>query len=376
MIGIPDAAVAGLGAQSIQQRPTGIAALLADPAIRQALLGTGAALLQQSDQPGTLGGALGRALPVGIGEFERGRAQQSAEARQAEFEQMLQGLPPEMASVIKLAGVDGGGLEMFAQTLAPPELQAVNVNERLTDRAGNVVLDAVAQASDNPASVDEFIFAREEGFEGSFPDFLASKRSPAVMVTVEGDNAANAAQGALGTDAIGRLSAGRDTALSATRTLSNVQRLQELLDDPAAERVTGPFVTLKDVQERFSDDPSARVISAEFDAIAGQNVLEGLDAFTGAISDAERQFLERIQQGDRSMTVEELRAGLAAMEKMQRAAAQSYLSQIDNFDPTAFGFAEGQVENAHSADIETVRKALAPDPAALLNRYNVTPVRR
>ncbi len=340
------------GAQ-FAQRPTGIAALLADPALQQALLGTGAALLQQSDRPGTLGGALGRALPVGVQAFQEGR-------RTQEFEELLTGMPESQARVFRLLGPDAGAGALAQSLLAgPPELTAVGANERFVDPVtGEVVLDAVPDVASAPASVDEFLFARENGFEGSYTDFLTAKRSPGVTVNVEGDKAASAAQGALGSDTVGRLAASRDAAVGATNTLGRVRALQGLLDAPEAASVTGPGSSIKTLAQRFNADPTAREIAAQFDALAGQNVLESLSAFTGAISDAEREFLERIQSGDRDMTVEELRAGLSVIERVQRGIAEGYLQRLDSFDGAAFGLGPGQLESAHAAEAGLVRQAL------------------
>lgn len=342
------------GAQ-FAQRPTGIAALLADPALQQALLGTGTALLAQSDRPGTLGGALGRALPVGLQAFQEGR-------RTQEFEELLTGMPETQARVFKLLGPEAGTGALARSLLAgPPDPITVGSGDRLVDPVTQeVLLDAVPDAASNPTSVDEFLFARESGdFEGSFTDFLAAKRSPGVTVNVEGDRAASAAQGALGSDTVQRLAASRDAAVGATNTLGRVKSLQGLLDAPEAASVTGPGSSIKTLAQRFNSDPTAREIAAQFDALAGQNVLESLSAFTGAISDAEREFLERIQSGDRDMTVEELRAGLAVIERVQRGIAEGYLQRLDSFDGAAFGLGPGQLESAHAAEAGIVRQALS-----------------
>lgn len=351
MIGFPGVPKAVLdAAQSIEQRPTGIAALLADPALQQALIGTGTALLQQSDRPGTLGGALGRALPAGLNAFQEGR-------RMQEFEELLTGMPESQARVFRLLGPDAGTgalAQMFMQGPPEPELIAPgqDLQDILIELYGPV--DPTTLTPDQVASAAALQQERE----------LARASAGASSVTIEGERAASAAQGALGTDAIGRLSAARDAAVGATATLGRVGELQKLLTMPEAASVTGPGSSIKTLAQRFSDDPTAREIAAAFDALAGQNVLAGLEAFTGAISDAEREFLDRIQAGDRDMTVEELQAGLGVLERIQRDIAEGYLSRLDSFDGAAFGIGAGQLESAHAAESAIVRRGLGANVGA------------
>lgn len=330
-------AAAGLPDEAPQQGG-GFAAFLANPALQQALIGTGSALLQQADSPGTFGGALGRALPAGMQAFERAQ-------RAQEFSALLEGMDPTQRRLFELLGPDAGAGMLAQSILQRPE------------------------PTEQPTSVQEYLFAQSQGFEGSFQDFIQAKKSPAVQVNVEGDRAASAAQGALGTGAVQRLDEGRTAAVTAATTLERVTALQELLDDPAAEQVTGPGSSVRTFFERFDSDPAARQIAAQIDALAGLNVLDGLNAFSGPISDSEREFVARIQAADRSLTVEELRAALQILERAQRGVADSYLGQLESFDGEAFGIAPGQLESAHSADAARVRRALG----GLGSRFNLPP---
>lgn len=85
--------------------PSGLAALLQRPGLKDALFATGMALLAQKDQPGSLGGALGRALPVGMQAYQQGqqeyqqKQQETAQAKQNEMFQKAVGDPAVLAQL-------------------------------------------------------------------------------------------------------------------------------------------------------------------------------------------------------------------------------------------------------------------------------------
>lgn len=132
-------AAAGLP-DDVPEQGGGFSAFLANPALREALMGTGAALLQQADSPGTFGGALGRALPAGMQAFERAQ-------RAQEFSALLEGMDPTQRRLFELLGPDAGAGVLAQGMLSGPSRTVVGENQRLVDDAtGEVVVDAVKEA--------------------------------------------------------------------------------------------------------------------------------------------------------------------------------------------------------------------------------------
>ncbi len=78
-----------------QGAPSGLAAFLARPGLRDALLAAGSSLLSQRDQPGSLGSALGRALPVGMQAYQQGQQQSQADS-------LIAQMPPQMQAMLKM----------------------------------------------------------------------------------------------------------------------------------------------------------------------------------------------------------------------------------------------------------------------------------
>lgn len=78
---------------------------------------------------------------------------------------------------------------------------------------------------------------------------------------------------------------------SLERSFKNAERSLELLE----QINTGGFTTslVRSAQNLFGETPANE---AEFQTLAGKNVLQGLEAFTGAISNQERTYLEGLYQ--------------------------------------------------------------------------------
>lgn len=126
-----------------QQKPGGITGFLQRPGIRDAMLATGSALLAQSDQPGSLGGALGRALPVGIEALRSGQ-------QRAALDDAFADAPESMRRL--MAGLSQGQRQALAGNLAmqqmtpqaPPAPVTVGANQRLVDPStGETIVGAM-----------------------------------------------------------------------------------------------------------------------------------------------------------------------------------------------------------------------------------------
>jgi hypothetical protein len=118
-----------------QQQPGGFSGFMQKPGVIDMLLSTGSALLAQSDQPGSLGGALGRALPVGMQALQQGQ-------QNAALDEVFKDAPPEMQQLVRglpLAAKAQMALQMMQRQA--PEPVVVGAGDRLVDRTtGNVLL--------------------------------------------------------------------------------------------------------------------------------------------------------------------------------------------------------------------------------------------
>lgn len=140
-----------LYAPRAQPGPTGLAALLARPGLRDALLATGSALMAQSGQQGTLGSALGRALPVGFQAFQQGQ-------QQAETDALIASAPPEMQRLLKsLPGPQRGAA--LLSLLKPQKSEAKVVGKSLVDPdSGKAIFTEAPDAPSPTGKEREFAF--------------------------------------------------------------------------------------------------------------------------------------------------------------------------------------------------------------------------
>lgn len=118
------------GAPQISRKKGGISGFLETPGVIDALMGTGSALLAQSDQPGTsFGGALGRAIPVGMQAFEYGQQKDAMRKQEEALDEFFKDAPPTMRKL-----VDGLSMAQKAQLAMqqmqpqePPEVELVTL---------------------------------------------------------------------------------------------------------------------------------------------------------------------------------------------------------------------------------------------------------
>lgn len=313
------------------------------PGVREGLMQTGMAMMAQSDQPySTFLGNLGRALPAGV---EAGRAA----SQQADYEAMLEGLPPEQATFLKMLGRDRGLTMLAQQAMAgPPKPDFLEGREGEFFR-GNPD-GTMTQLTTPPAeTVTPTANQRDfEFFQTLSPEQQAAYTAlhgPGPGVTVNtGDKAAGAAAGAFGSDAASRIISSSKSAEAAVGIMSTVAQADALLQRPEAQQVTGPGATIFTLRERFRDNPAAREIAAQFDVLTSDIMLQTIDSFEGALSDKELAFIERASAADRNMTVEELRAGLDLLRRIAERDVEAYVTEFDAFNPAAFDVAPEQMQ--------------------------------
>jgi hypothetical protein len=108
-----------------QRGPTGIAALLQRPGLRDALFATGTSMLAQTNAPGGTLGALGQALPMGMMAFQQGQ-------QEAEIDALLESAPPEMRRLLKALPAQARVAALLG-LMKPKEPVKLGKDERLVD---------------------------------------------------------------------------------------------------------------------------------------------------------------------------------------------------------------------------------------------------
>lgn len=326
---LPNAAAIA-GPRAAPAGPTGIAAFLARPGIRDALLATGSALLSQADQPGSLGGALGRALPFGAQALMQGR-------QEAEIDALLETAPPEMRQLLK-ALPSQARVPALLQMMKKPDLVAVAENERLINpETKEVVVDAVPEVVKPSADIQTFrdYLAMSDEEKAAFLKLQELKRGPGTTVNV--NSAEGGIQKAIGEAAYGTITGAKD-AQAAVNKVASIDRIIAITSDPKFK--SGPLWGSKvgELSQRFASDPAARELLAEFNAIGGQMTMDQLEAFTGPKTDFEFRQAKRLVLNDATMTAQEIQAGL----KVHRAAAvqkaKGWADNMLDLDPSRLKF--------------------------------------
>ena len=154
---------------SQQRRPTGLRGFLQAPGTQELLLGLGSRLLAQSDQPGTIGGALGRSIP-GAMQDRQGAVDQH------EADQALGGLSIAQNRLLKLLPQAKRAEAAFAMQTAPkpegPEDFTLNAGARRFAADGT-------QIADNPSAESSRTDLREH--DGSLYD-LSDPENPRMVL--------------------------------------------------------------------------------------------------------------------------------------------------------------------------------------------------
>lgn len=202
------------GAPGFLNQPSGLAAFLAKPGLRDLLLATGSSLLQQADQPGSLGGALGRALPVGMQAFQQAQQQAQADA-------LIANAPPEMQALLRaLPAADR--VPALLKLTAPEEPYTLGPGDRRYRGAAVVAENPVAPEVPEPTN-DERVFAFYQSLtpeqKKEFDAMKAAGRPPQVVVnTGEKEDFANT--NTLAGQFFSQTATARDTADAVRRALA------------------------------------------------------------------------------------------------------------------------------------------------------------
>ena len=290
-----------------------------------------------------MAGALGRSLPSGVQAFRQG--QQRAEADKA-----LAGLnlPPEMAQVLRALDPQMRQQAMASIALSgPPPVdreirdladgtQGVFENGELVRQVGPRDVEAAGDVTFE----DYMAMTPQERQE--FDQFKAAGRGPVAVTNVNLPQD-NALLGAIGQEKAEVLR-GDDTALAAVDKVASIDRIIALTERPEFADVSGPIFggSFGELRAQFADNPAAREVLAEFNALGGMMTMAQLEAFTGPKTDFEFKQAQRLALNDTSMTPEEIRAGLRVHKAVAEQQAVRWAKDMlqlripDEVDPADF----------------------------------------
>ena len=207
----------------------------------------------------------------------------------------------------------------------------------LVSRKGQSLFTAPDKADKPPSSVQEYEYAKSQGFPGSYQQFqMELKKAGAsntnISVNTE-KNLLNDIAGGVGKSIVGA----RDGAQAALSTIGTVGRLSEALD--SGKVMAGPTsnfrqfglqignvlgVSGKDATEKMVNTRQAIQSLAQLELDAAQQ-MKG----QGQITEAERDIIRRAAAGDiEKMTVPELRTLAGTLDKTARSKIQGYNNQV------------------------------------------------
>jgi hypothetical protein len=313
--------------------PAGLAALLQRPGLRDALMATGIGMLAQSDQGGSMFGALGRALPMGMQAFQQGQ-------QEAEIDALLESAPPEMKRLLK-------ALPAQARVAALLGMMKPKEEEDYTLKPGEVRFkgkEKVAEVAPEPEKAPDEVrtfeayAAMTPEQQANYREFLKAKRGPGNQVTVNtgGERGADKAIGEVVYNTI----TGAEGAQANLQKVADIDRIVQITQDPEFKKVSGPIMGSKwgELNARLSENPKARELLAEFNAIGGQMTMAQLEAFTGPKTDFEFAQAKRLVLNDPTMTVEEIQKGLAVFRKAAIQDANRWSDRMRGLDPSKLKF--------------------------------------
>jgi len=316
----------------------------------------------------SLGQVLGQAGPVGVQAYQqsfdqtlqnalRGMQIQEMQRRQADVERqrkardvfaermsVLQGgvTTPSMA----LAGGGGPTLaaaERIGQPLSPTDV-ARQQQAAALELLGQVAPEEVAKLAfrepkerNIPTSIQEYNLAVNQGFKGTFQDFVLEQKkagAPSTNITLPGDKKLGEV---LGKSAAERLDNSFTQAQEAQSTLQNISELRPIIEQGVfagplsgaprvvAQIATSLGITGKDTKEQLERTAVAMQGLAKFELSAAA-AMRG----QGAITENERMLIQRAAAGRLDQfTAPEVQALLTAMEKTANYRIGSHGRQLD-----------------------------------------------
>lgn len=205
-------------------------------------------------------------------------------------------------------------------------------------------LAAYQEARQGTDDIQEYNFARQQGYGGTFRDFmLSSKRAGATNITTNvstsGNQFAKELGGGLAKDFIAR----RETASQAADSLRSTAEARKLLDagiitGVGAEWQVAAGKALQKVGINFADDAIANTEAyGAAQAKEVGRVIQLFGAGTG-LSDADREFARKAAAGEITMTESALRRILDINERASRNVLTKFNNEAAQIDPALAPF--------------------------------------
>lgn len=317
---------------------SGIGGFLRRPGIQDALLAAGSALLAQSDQPGSVGGALGRALPGAVQAYRTGQ-------KRAALDDVFANAPEPMRRMLE--GLPLAQRQMIAAQMAmqsPPERDVRTVGGNLVEVPQQGAPQVIYEGPDElPTEVRSF-----EAYMDMSPEeragFLSYLQAKTASTTVNVNPGASPTQEAVLQQRAEFLTSGFETAQAAARKSDAIDSILEITEREAFGRVSGPLAgRFGQLAAQLTGDTDALEAIAEFQAGGGMMTMQQLEAFTGPKTDFEYRQAQRLVFNDPRMTAEEIQAGLRFHQRVARQEALRWAEQMGGLDLARAGLAPDDV---------------------------------
>lgn len=332
--------------------PTGLAAFLARPGLSQALMSTGAALMAQSDRPGTTLGALGRALPVGMEAYQQGQ-------QNAQTDALIQQMPPQMQALLRSLPPAQRAQAMFSLAMPKPGV-VVKTDERLVNpttgqtmvgalppnldfkpladgtigafdpRTGQQVRPGQGPAEQSPMEKEWALYSSLSPADQKRFNAMKAAGANVVNVNTAPEGAASAAVGKMVGDTIG----GAAKAQENLNTINTIDQITSLVNSPAFKQISGPLAgsSLGQLAARLGDNPQVKELLGQFNALGSTLTMEKLNAFTGRKTEFEYKQAKRMAMNDTTMTPEEITAGLRIYKQIAQQDANNWAEDMTGLD--------------------------------------------
>ena len=207
---------------------------------------------------------------------------------------------------------------------------------KLVTRAGKVLAEN-PKTHEQPSAVREYEYARQQGFGGSFQDFvIQQKKAGATNVSMSMDKGFG---DAFAKDAAGALATSRDQARAAVNTIQTIDRINQTLD--TGKVAIGPTSKFETFGRQLGETigvggkGNAEVLANTRKVIQGAAALavDGAAALKGQgqITEGERVLVSRAAGGDvDSLTAPEIRSLTGVLRKINGQRIASHQQQLGN----------------------------------------------
>lgn len=352
--GVPGSAVADpnepvVNPGDVAQDPQGffgkVGGFFRRPGTAELLLSTGGAMSQAASQPGaSFLGSLGAGTQAGVAQLGQIRAQRLAEDK----------VRAEQAAAKTEAGTDADSLARRQAVVADliadiPDLSQED-REKYMGYADSPQTLQMLEGLLNPDPTSQELDVEQfKWFSELSPEqqelFIRYKRNPPAQTNINtGDTVTqqSASEKAMG-EWVTSLYDMRQTIETQTLPgLQNIDQTLAIVNDPRFAEISGVLRgnVAADVVTRVRGDAELLGMLGAFERLGQTRTLQILANFTGAKSNYELDMAQKMAQGDRSMTPDEMRDALELMRKAYVQDAVRWARDIQNLAPIEGEFAD------------------------------------